>query len=67
MTSGLAMLAAACTTSTPGREAVPAAVRTAARSPGPAPRQAAPPQATSQPGPVTLAFAGDVHFTGRGC
>jgi poly-gamma-glutamate synthesis protein (capsule biosynthesis protein) len=71
MTGGLAMLAAACTTSTPGREAVPAAARTAARSPGPAgtqhatPRQAGTAQATTQPGPVTLAFAGDVHFTGR--
>lgn len=65
MTGGLAMLAAACTASTPGREAVPAAARTVARSPGPAPRQAGTPQATTQPGPVTLAFAGDVHFTGR--
>jgi poly-gamma-glutamate synthesis protein (capsule biosynthesis protein) len=70
MAGVLAMLAAACTTGAPGREAVPAAARTAALSPGPANQQATPQEAgtrpaASQPGPVTLAFAGDVHFTGR--
>jgi poly-gamma-glutamate capsule biosynthesis protein CapA/YwtB (metallophosphatase superfamily) len=66
MTGVLAMFAAACTTSAPARQAVPAAARTAAHPPGPArPQQARTQQATAQPGPVTLAFAGDVHFTGR--
>jgi poly-gamma-glutamate capsule biosynthesis protein CapA/YwtB (metallophosphatase superfamily) len=66
MTGVLAMFATACTTNAPARQAVPAAARTAARSPGPArPQQAQTQQATAQPGPVTLAFAGDVHFTGR--
>ena len=66
MTGVLAMFAAACTTSAPARQAVPAAARTAAHSPGPArPQQARTRQATTRPGPVTLAFAGDVHFTGR--
>ena len=66
MTGVLAMFAAACTASAPAGQAVPAAARTPARSPGPArPQQARTRQATAQPGPVTLAFAGDVHFTGR--
>jgi poly-gamma-glutamate capsule biosynthesis protein CapA/YwtB (metallophosphatase superfamily) len=61
MTGVLAVFAAACTTSAPARQAVPAAARTAARSPRPASSG----RATTKPGPVTLAFAGDVHFTGR--
>jgi poly-gamma-glutamate synthesis protein (capsule biosynthesis protein) len=61
MTGVLAMFAAACTASTPAREAAPAAARATAHSPGPARTR----PATTQPGPVTLAFAGDVHFTGR--
>ena len=71
MTGVLAMFAAACTASAPAREAAPAAARTTARSPGPArteparPGQATTPPSATQPGPVTLAFAGDVHFTGR--
>jgi len=66
MAGVLAMLAAACTTSAPARQAVPAAARTAAHPTGPARAQRARTrQATTQPGPVTLAFAGDVHFTGR--
>ena len=76
MTGVLAMFAAACTTSAPARQAVPAAARTAAHPPGPArpqqartqqarTQQARTQQATARPGPVTLAFAGDVHFTGR--
>ncbi len=66
MTGVLAMLAAACTTGAPARQAIPAAARTAAHSPGPArPQQARRRQAITRPGPITLAFAGDVHFTGR--
>ncbi len=66
MAGVLAMFAAACTTGAPAREAAPAAAPAAASSPGPAsPQQASPQQATTHPGPVTLAFAGDVHFTGR--
>ena len=61
MAGALATFAAACTSSAPARQAVPAAARTAARSPGPARST----QAATQPGTVTLAFAGDVHFTGR--
>jgi poly-gamma-glutamate synthesis protein (capsule biosynthesis protein) len=66
MTGVLAMFAAACTTSAPARQAVPAAARTAAPSPGRArPQPVRPQQASTLPGRVTLAFAGDVHFTGR--
>ena len=64
MAGGLAMLAAACT-GAPAREALPAAARTAAHSAGPAPGPSRTQPSRSQPGPVTLAFAGDVHFTGR--
>ena len=66
MTGVLATFAAACTASAPARQAVPAAARTAAHPPGPArSQQASTQQTTTQPRPVTLAFAGDVHFTGR--
>ena len=71
MTGILAMFAAACTAGAPPREAAPAAARTTARSPAPArtgparPGQATTPPSATHPGPVTLAFAGDVHFTGR--
>jgi poly-gamma-glutamate capsule biosynthesis protein CapA/YwtB (metallophosphatase superfamily) len=66
MTGVLAMFAAACTTGVPARQAVPAAARTAAHSPGRSrPQRARTRQATTRPDPVTLAFAGDVHFTGR--
>ena len=71
MTGILAMFAAACTAGAPAREAAPAAARTTARSPAPArtgparPGQATTPPSATHPGPVTLAFAGDVHFTGR--
>ena len=61
MVGALAMFAAACTSSAPARQAVPAAARAGARSPGPARST----QAATQSGTVTLAFAGDVHFTGR--
>ena len=71
MTGILAMFAVACTAGAPPREAAPAAARTTARSPAPArtgparPGQATTPPSATHPGPVTLAFAGDVHFTGR--
>src|SRR5512135_2063447 len=69
MSSLLALLAAGCSGAR-APEAAPAAARTAAQ-PGATPRppgSASPPDAPgtpSRPGPVTLAFAGDVHFTGR--
>ncbi|HEX9353253.1 MAG TPA: CapA family protein [Streptosporangiaceae bacterium] len=66
MTSLLALLAVGCSGAR-APEAAPAAARTAAQ-PGATPRppgSPGPPGTPSRPGPVTLAFAGDVHFTGR--
>jgi poly-gamma-glutamate synthesis protein (capsule biosynthesis protein) len=54
------LLAAACTTG-PAATAGPA--RTSPRTPAPA--SARPARASAAAGSVTLAFAGDVHFTGR--
>ncbi len=71
MTGLLALLAAACS-GVHARAAAPAAERTAAHPPAsartsgsarPSPPTAGP--GTGSPGTVTLAFAGDVHFTGR--
>jgi poly-gamma-glutamate synthesis protein (capsule biosynthesis protein) len=69
MTGLLALLAAACSGAR-APAAAPAAERTQAHSGATAsPRPAASPgpasPSTASPGPVTLAFAGDVHFTGR--
>jgi poly-gamma-glutamate capsule biosynthesis protein CapA/YwtB (metallophosphatase superfamily) len=66
MTGLVALLAAACS-GVPTRAAAPAAERTAAH-PGASARMsgsARTSEPTGSPGPVTLAFAGDVHFTGR--
>src|SRR5580693_9186989 len=67
MTGLLALPAAACS-GVHAPAAAPAAERTSARSGASgaagSPRPAASP-GPARPGPVTLAFAGDVHFTGR--
>src|ERR1700734_930330 len=67
MTGLLALPAAACS-GVHAPAAAPAAERTAARAGASgaagSPRPAASP-GPARPGPVTLAFAGDVHFTGR--
>jgi poly-gamma-glutamate synthesis protein (capsule biosynthesis protein) len=66
MTGLLALLTAACSGAR-AHVAAPAAARTAAhpgataRTPG----SSGSPRPAASPGPVTLAFAGDVHFTGR--
>jgi poly-gamma-glutamate capsule biosynthesis protein CapA/YwtB (metallophosphatase superfamily) len=54
----LALLAAACTTSAPA----PRAARTEPAAASPVVRQS---HAAAASGDITLAFAGDVHFTGR--
>ena len=67
MTGLLALPAAACSGGH-APAAAPAAERTAvhadASGPAGSPRPTGSPS-TGSPGPVTLAFAGDVHFTGR--
>ncbi|MGI8447778.1 MAG: CapA family protein, partial [Streptosporangiaceae bacterium] len=68
MTGLLALLAAACS-GVQAPAAAPAAERTEAHaraSGAPSPQPTLSPGTGSRsPGPVTLAFAGDVHFTGR--
>jgi poly-gamma-glutamate capsule biosynthesis protein CapA/YwtB (metallophosphatase superfamily) len=58
----LALLAGACTARAPAPHAAPAVARTAARPASPTSTHG---QATVASGDITLAFAGDVHFTGR--
>ena len=58
----VALLAAACATSVPVRDAADTADRPASRHPAPAVTRTHTPVV---PGNVTLAFAGDVHFEGR--
>src|ERR1700738_746302 len=58
----VALLAAACATSAPAKDAASSADRPASRHPTPASTRTHP---AAAPGNVTLAFAGDVHFTGR--
>jgi poly-gamma-glutamate synthesis protein (capsule biosynthesis protein) len=58
----VALLAAACATSVPARDAASTADRPASRHPAAAATGTHTPVA---PGNVTLAFAGDVHFEGR--
>src|SRR5713226_4140852 len=66
MTGLVALLAAACS-GVHTRAAAPAAERAAAHPEASARTSgsARTSQPTGSPGPVTLAFAGDVHFTGR--
>ncbi|HUY44279.1 MAG TPA: CapA family protein [Streptosporangiaceae bacterium] len=59
---GLTLLAGACTTGAPVPQAAPAAGRTASHHEDPPRRQG---HAEAASGNITLAFAGDVHFTGR--
>jgi Bacterial capsule synthesis protein PGA_cap len=58
----VALLAAACATSVPARDAASTADRPASRHPAQAATRTRTPVT---PGSVTLAFAGDVHFEGR--